>query len=319
VDFESWIHAGFGDGLARHFLVPYNEKVWAHPLATMGVDWQGERVPEVDVDRILANAAADRDDAGWGPNRTFTFPSRGTGLLYERLGESLARSVRLGCDASSIDPEARTVHFTDGSATTYDQLVSTLPLDQLVQRTAGCPAAVRAAAESLVHTSALFVGLGVRGEVPPDRCWVYFPDPDVPFYRMTYLSNYSPEMTPGPGCFSLLVEISVSAHRPFDPAGAIERTIGALVAGGFLTGEQATRDLLSTTLLSVPYAYPVPTLDRDDALATIHGWLEPRGIRSRGRFGAWRYEIGNTDHALMMGVEVVDHLVGGRPEQVWVS
>jgi hypothetical protein len=40
-------------------------------------------------------------------------------------------------------------------------------------------------------------------------------------------------------------------------------------------------------------------------------------IYSRGRFGAWRYEIGNTDHSVMMGVEVADRLALGTPELTW--
>ena len=63
--------------------------------------------------------------------------------------------------------------------------------------------------------------------------------------------------------------------------------------------------------------YPVPTLGRDRALAVVQPWLMSHGIWSRGRFGAWRYEIGNTDHSVMMGVELADHLVTGKPETTW--
>ena len=49
----------------------------------------------------------------------------------------------------------------------------------------------------------------------------------------------------------------------------------------------------------------------------IQPWLADHGIHSRGRFGAWRYEIGNTDHSVMMGVELADRLVTGTPETTW--
>ena len=70
--------------------------------------------------------------------------------------------------------------------------------------------------------------------------------------------------------------------------------------------------IVSRQLLQVPYSYPVPTIGRDAALAVIQPWLMAHDIYSRGRFGAWRYEIGNTDHSVMMGVEVADHLVSGH-------
>jgi len=42
-------------------------------------------------------------------------------------------------------------------------------------------------------------------------------------------------------------------------------------------------------------------------------------IYSRGRFGAWRYEIGNMDHSVMMGVEAVNHILCGEKESVFGS
>jgi len=58
------------------------------------------------------------------------------------------------------------------------------------------------------------------------------------------------------------------------------------------------------------YGYPTPTLGRDTALGTIHAGLEPLRVYSRGRFGAWMYEVSNQDHSFMQGVELVDRLLG---------
>ena len=140
---------------------------------------------------------------------------------------------------------------------------------------------------------------------------MYFPGSDSPFYRVTYLSNYSPQVTPGPGHFSLLAEVSSSPYKHEDPTDVVERTIEGMVACELLTPEQAETKIVSRQLLRVPYSYPVPTLGRDAALAVIQPWLMEHDIYSRGRFGAWRYEIGNTDHSVMMGVEIADKLVLG--------
>ena len=66
--------------------------------------------------------------------------------------------------------------------------------------------------------------------------------------------------------------------------------------------------------LVAPVAYPVPTLGRDEALAQILPELESMNIYSRGRFGAWKYEVGNQDHTTMQGVELADRLLEGKPE-----
>jgi hypothetical protein len=61
----------------------------------------------------------------------------------------------------------------------------------------------------------------------------------------------------------------------------------------------------------------VPTRERDRALRTIQPWLMERDVYSRGRFGSWRYEMGNMDHAVKMGIDVARLLVEGRPEELW--
>ncbi len=315
--FDAWISTVFGEGIAAHFMRPYNFKVWAHPLEMMSTHWQGDRVPNVDVRRILQNFIEDRDDVGWGPNNTFKFPLLGTGMLYERIADALPKPVRLGHSAESIDVERRQVTFDDGSTARYDHLVTTMPLTELVKRIVGCPPHVVEATRGLHHSSGLFVGIGVAEPCPSTKCWMYFPGSDSPFYRVTYLSNYSPDMTPGPGHFSLLAEVSASPFKHEDAADVVDRTIEGMVACELLTREQADHKIVSRQLLTVPYSYPVPTTGRDAALAVIQPWLMQRGIFSRGRFGAWRYEIGNTDHSVMMGVEVADHLVRGEPEVTW--
>lgn len=316
-DFGQYIAAVFGEGIADHFMRPYNFKVWAHPLDMMSTSWQGDRVPTVDVRRILENLVDDRAEVSWGPNNMFKFPLLGTGMLYERIATSLPKPVQFDKNVVEVDVDSQTVTFGDGSVTEYDSVVNTMPLKELIPLIPQAPPEVHAALDGLHHTSGMFVGIGVQDPCPSTKCWMYFPGSDSPFYRVTYLSNYSPRMTPGPGHFSLLAEVSGSPYKQEDPDTVVERTIEGLVASELLTPEQADTKIVSRQLMRVPYSYPVPTIGRDNALAVIQPWLAGHQIFSRGRFGAWRYEIGNTDHSVMMGVEVADHLVSGTPETTW--
>ena len=94
--------------------------------------------------------------------------------------------------------------------------------------------------------------------------------------------------------------------------------VDGLVAEGIL--EPSDVPLIdSTYLIHAGHAYPIPSVDRDEALAVIHEYLEPRQIYSRGRFGSWKYEIGNQDHALMQGKELVDRWLDGSEEKVFRS
>ena len=52
-------------------------------------------------------------------------------------------------------------------------------------------------------------------------------------------------------------------------------------------------------------------------LHPIDADLREAGVFSRGRFGAWKYEVSNQDHSLMQGVEVVNYLLRGMPERTY--
>ena len=51
----------------------------------------------------------------------------------------------------------------------------------------------------------------------------------------------------------------------------------------------------------------------------IQPWLAQHDVFSRGRFGSWRYEIGNMDHAVKMGIDVARRLVLDEPEELLAS
>ena len=40
--FRDWVGRVFGDGIAKHFMLPYNFKVWATPAELMSSQWIGE-------------------------------------------------------------------------------------------------------------------------------------------------------------------------------------------------------------------------------------------------------------------------------------
>jgi protoporphyrinogen oxidase len=317
-NFKEWVDSIFGEGIAKHFMIPYNFKVWATPAELMNFVWIGERVSVVDTESILRNVILREDQVSWGPNNTFKYPLRGgTGHLYEGLRKFVEHNLELETPVASIDPVAKEVRTTDGRVYPYDVLLSTMPLNKLIQSMESVPDAVRSAVDGLHWSGSHIVGVGIDRPANSTKNWIYFPEEDVPFYRITYLSNYSPYMTARPDQTLFLTETSQSVHKPEDAETIVDRVIDGLIKTQLM--EESDRDLIVTTWLCSPaMSYPVPTVTRDDALGTIQPWLREQGIWSRGRFGAWLYEIGNMDHSAMQGVEFVNHVLHGDPETVWI-
>lgn len=317
-NFREWMDAVFGRGIVKHFMEPYNAKVWGVPLETMDKGWIAERVSVVDLARIERNIVQGLDDLSWGPNSTFKFPkSGGTGAIYHGIARPLADRIHLEHEMVRIDSEAREVSFANGRVERYDILINTSPLDLLIDAIASVPEQVRGAAQGLVHNGGLIVGLGIEARRDDSKCWMYFPEPDSPFYRVTYFHNYAANNVPegDTGRYAaLMCETTYSRTRPADKGGIVDATVQGLMNSDMLS-EQERERIVSRCLIDIPYSYPVPTLGRDRALGVIQPWLEERGIYSRGRFGAWRYEVGNMDHSFMQGVEVVERLLlaGNEP------
>lgn len=316
-NFREWIGSTFGDGIADIFLFPYNLKVWAWPLETLAFRWVGDRVAPPDLERILRNIRDRRDDVSWGPNSTFRFPlTGGTGAIWRAVAHALEPAMfAMGDRVTRI--ERGRAHLASGATVEYDTLISTMPLATLARMVEGLPAAAVDAANNLVHSSTNVFGVGLRGEQPPDvakKCWMYFPDANSPYYRVTVFSNYSPRNTPEGG-WSLMAEVSESPMKPVDPATIFDDVIRGLREDE-LIGSRT--EIVSRWHHREEFGYPIPSLGRDDALATIQPALEERRIYSRGRFGAWKYEVSNQDHSFMQGVELVDRLTSGA-EEVTVS
>ncbi|MFO1492192.1 MAG: FAD-dependent oxidoreductase [Kiritimatiellia bacterium] len=315
-NFEEWILAGFGAGIARHFMLPYNRKIWSTEPRDMGYQWIGDRVPTIDLKRILRNVALEQDDVGWGPNATFQFPKEGgTGAIWQALGETLPRErVRLSCAVESIDPLRREIRYADGSRDRYDRLVSTLPIPVLM-KLAGLEPRLGAAAARLRHTHVQVAGIAAAQKIPDtlaEKTWLYVPGDESIFYRVTPFSIFSPAHTPDPEkhC-SFLCEISTPGDGPMHPGDLKDRVLRDLRESGLIDCDPATTRHYP---MAAEYGYPVPTLDRDAVLDEILPQLDALGIHSRGRFGGWKYEVANMDHSLMQGVECANRLLRDEEE-----
>lgn len=312
-DFHEWVLATFGEGLAELFFEPYNEKVWGYPLRELDWGWVGERVAPPDLERLRRQLAAGEDDADWGPNRTFRFPEHGgTGAIWSAVADLLP-GERRRCSARvvRIDAAARTLRLASGEELAWETILSTAPLDRLVEMTAGLPGELRALGRRLRHSAVHVVGVGLCGPRPAALDgvgWLYFPEPGSPYYRVTVFSNYSPHHVPeGDGHWSLMAEVCESPHRPVAAAGLGDAVVAALRADGLVPPAVRVASLWHHR---EEHGYPTPFLGRDAVLDPLLAGLDRLGIHSRGRFGAWKYEVSNQDHAFMQGVELAERLLG---------
>jgi protoporphyrinogen oxidase len=316
--FEEWILASVGTGIAKYFMFPYNRKLWCVEPSVMGTQWLGQRVPFFDLKRVRKNIKNKHDDVNWGPNQTFIFPrSGGTGAIWRAIASQLpANHLHCNAEVKSIDTNKQRIRLSDGTESDYDAVISTIPIPELI-RVAKLDS-LRGLTKRLLHTHVYMIGLAYPCALPEElegKTWVYCPEDKSLFYRVTPFSTFSETHVPDIRTWcSFMCEVA-------EPGTNVLRDPAELVAGAIdgmeNLGLMARREDIHVFTKVAPYGYPVPTIDRDEVLSEVMTELEKVNIYSRGRFGGWKYEVGNMDHSFMQGVEVVDRIRTGTKETTW--
>jgi protoporphyrinogen oxidase len=288
--FEQYAVARFGRGIARHFFVPYNTKLWGMHPDQLTSSWVSRFVPVPDARQVIGGALGLRQE-GLGYNASFTYPRAGgidhlpTALrsaIDSRIeGEPDGASVHTGSSAEEVDVVARRVKLSDRKDwVTYDSLISTIPLPELVARTPAAPEAVRAASRNLRSVRWRYLDLATSGAPATKDHWIYVPEERFPFFRVGVYSNVVEAMAPE-GAGSLYVELTDRIGEP-DIQGIVE----ALVEIGAIG---SVEDLRFCEVRDVEHAYVVFDDAHAAATKTVLDWYESQGVCSCGRYGAWTY------------------------------
>jgi protoporphyrinogen oxidase len=297
-NFEDYILRHFGAGIAEHFMIPYNTKLWGvHPREITSA-WCSRFVPIPSLEQVVAGALG-AGPAELGYNVSFYYPRQGG---IETFSSALAGKVdparvQLNTSLTRVDPAARTVTLGDGEPRPYAALISTMPLPDLVGCLVDPPTEVRDAARRLRATTLRYLNVATRTQAPSDYHWAYIPEERFPFYRVGVFSNAVASMAP-PGCSSLYVELA-SREAPSSHAALLKEVAPALVEVGALT---AAEDLLFADERVIDHAYVVFDQHYHAALETIFPYLEAQRIYSRGRYGSWIYN--SMEDSLIAGREV---------------
>ncbi|MEX1058578.1 MAG: FAD-dependent oxidoreductase, partial [Natronospirillum sp.] len=211
-NFEDFIYETWGAGIAKHFAIPYNKKLWAVPLKEMETSWLGGRVPMPNLSDMLEGALQPVGKP-MGPNARFGYPLQGGfQAMMDGFIPHLQGELKLNTKVVSVAPIEHRLTLDDGRVYRYDSLISTMPLPLLIQAMGDAvPATIHEAAERLRQVSVRCVNIGVGRENLTDKHWIYYPE-DTVFHRVFVQGNASPHCNP-PGGFGLTCEITYSEYK----------------------------------------------------------------------------------------------------------
>ena len=303
-NFKEWIYHVFGKGIAEKYMIPYNEKIWNVPAETMAMDWVDGRVPRPPVEDVIKSAVGVETE-GYTHQLYFGYPKTG-GI------EALPLSYADECDQITTGFRVREVRYKNGEwrvsdgkiVKIFDRLVSTIPIQDLIEALPGVPPAIRDAVHDLRFNSLTVVMIGAISRRPLPFTALYVPSTRFPFHRLSFPLNFTDEGAPA-GHFAVAAEITTNPGDGFHELAdepLIERVIDGLEAMQILKRD----DVVFRRVHRTKHAYVVRTFDYSEKLSKALKYLSSLGIISVGRNAEFEYI--NMDEAVRRASLIVDRL-----------
>ncbi|MFN8446335.1 MAG: hypothetical protein U0175_36425 [Caldilineaceae bacterium] len=278
---EEWMREYFGPTLCRLFFFPFHDLYTAGLYKTIAP--QDAYKSPVSLTHVIQGAFEEAPSVGYNVN--FIYPIEGLNMLAQRM--SSLCDIRYGKQAVKIDTQSKEIYFADGSFTGYETLLSTLPLNKMMQM-----ADLKVDAVADPHTSVLVLNIGAtRGERCPKEHWLYNPDAKSGFHRVGFYSNVDTSFLPKSARrdnnrVSIYIE---RAYQDGDKPSDTEVTeysnnvVKELQSWGYIK----EAEVVDPTWIDVAYTWSYPgSRWKEQALQN----LEAQGIYQIGRYGRWIFQ-----------------------------
>jgi len=306
--FYDWILQNFGQGIARHFMTPYNEKIWTvHPreLTCEWVKVNPKYVPSPDIQEVVIGALEDQKKS-FGYNVRFDYPRKGGIQELPNAFADRIKNLEMGKNLSRVNIRERVAYFNgEKSKRSFEFLVSTVPLPELIlEIIEDAPEEIGKAARELKYASVLNLNLGINREDIDHGHWVYFPEKKYIFYRVGFPKKFSHNMCPR-GTSSVYVEIALKPEEMEQEN--VKKLIASAKSDLIKAGILGTKnEILLEHWEKIPYAYVIYDRERDGNVKIIQKYLRGENIYSVGRYGGWKYST--MEEAILEGKEVAEKI-----------
>jgi len=276
-----WLVQNFGPTLTESFFGPFHELYTAGLWKTIAP--QDPYKSPIDDNQVIQGASGQASAAGY--NTTYLYPREGLNALAQGLAQGC--DVRYGKRVEKVDILSKTINFHDGASIPYQSLVSTLPLNKMIEMTG-----LKLPGEADPYTSVLVLNVGgVRGTKCPLDHWIYLPTSQAGFHRVGFYSNVEVSFLPSSARAAnhrvgIYVEKAYRGGQKPSPEEIREYSSAAvreLQRWGFL--EDA--EVVDPTWIDVAYTWSWPgSRWRAAALKA----LEEHDIQMVGRYARWVFQ-----------------------------
>lgn len=340
----------FGKKLYSMFFEGYTEKLWGRHPRDISADWGAQRVKGLSIWALVKNVFGKlipkkNREVETSLIEEFYYPKHGPGQLWEKalsVTQEKGAKVVFGAKVSGIDLDENghitTVRCEDGTSYEADEVVSSMPLKDLVRALKDgdvnkvgekVPTSIARISEGLPYRDFVTVGLLVDrlalknqtniktlGNIVPD-CWIYVQDTSVKLGRIQIFNNWSPYMLADPE-HSVWIGLEYFCDEGDDfwnmtDDACIQMATEELRKIGVI---DANAKILETCREKVQKAYPAyfDTYSEIDKLIEYLNGID--NLCCVGRNGQHRYN--NMDHSMVTAFVAADVIRGtGKKSDLW--
>lgn len=296
VTYDEWLRVQYGNYFAEHFPFVYTKKYWGVSADKLETKWVGVRMYTPDLRQVLQGSYSTQDECFYFAKKMLYPKKGGFKSILNKCREGL--DIRLNHKVIEINAQDKIITFANGNSITYERLISTLPLPEIINMLPDVPQEIKQAVDDLHWTCGYQVSLGFNRPDIAKYLWFYIYDQDILSARVYSPSLKSSDNVPE-GCSSLQAEIFFDCKtKILDKKEVLENTISKFIEMGLFKKE----DLIVQDIRFEPYANItfVPSIYKNRQI--IIDYLKTLGIESIGRFGKWDYKW--THQAFADGKEV---------------
>lgn len=301
-NYKEWIYYMFGKGFADHFMLPYCKKFWGVNPEVLTTDWVNIRHPKPSLKEVITGALEDQKK-GFGVNAFYQYPKKGGfGYIADRIANKCKDRICTNMEAVRIDVQNKQVEFSNKKIVHYDNLLSTLPLPELIKIITDAPKEVKKAVKKLKYNSFFVVNIAINRPNISDKNWIYYLEKKYTFIRVSFPSNQSKYSAPS-GYSTLSVEIAYGNNNPL-PASKkklSDRVIKELIGINLINKNDK---IVFLDTIDIKYGYVIFDKERQLAIKKIHAYLKKVNITPCGRYGLWAYLW--SDEAILSGKKAAE-------------
>ena len=318
--YEAYIKNRFGSGLYNLIFAPYARKIWGEP-STLAASLAASRVSIPSLLELVKRTIMGEKGKKEISAAVFHYPKEGIIRLSEKMGEKITAKggkISYGKEAKGFDVkggQAVSVRFADGTSSSADYIISTMPLKNLMHSINPLPPEeVLWAADSLKHKNLILVYLVVAKDRLFQDNWIFYPEERYIFNRIFEQKGFSPSMVPKDKTV-LCAEITCDPNSKtwaMSEKEIIAVAIDQLEKASIFS----SKDITGSFIKRVENAYPVYDIGHEARRETVMSYLDGiPNLFSIGRLGYFDY-VGMAD-CLDMGFRTAGHIASKGSVKEW--